>query len=55
VQPLQALNPARFNTPAILKRLASSWALAKLKGVAASISNQNILINTLGLQEANDS
>ena len=56
MQPLQALDPARFDTPAILKRLASSSrALAELKGVAASIPNQGILINTLGLQEAKDS
>jgi Fic family protein len=54
--PLDQLNPARFDAPAILKRLASSSrALAELKGVAASIPNQGILINTLGLQEAKDS
>jgi Fic family protein len=29
--------------------------LAELKGIAASIPNQEILINTLGLQEAKDS
>jgi Fic family protein len=53
---LDRLNPARFETPAILKRLASSSrALAELKGIAASIPNQGILINTLGLQEAKDS
>ena len=53
---LEQLNPARFETPAILKRLASSSrALAELKGIAASIPNQGILINTLGLQEAKDS
>lgn len=53
---LEQLNPARFDTPAILKRLASSSrALAELKGIAASIPNQGILINTLGLQEAKDS
>ena len=56
MQPLEALDPSRFDTPAILKRLASSSrALAELKGVAASIPNQGILINTLGLQEAKDS
>lgn len=56
MHPLEALDPARFDTPAILKRLASSSrALAELKGVAASIPNQGILINTLGLQEAKDS
>jgi len=54
--PLEQLNPARFDAPAILKRLASSSrALAELKGIAASIPNQGILINTLGLQEAKDS
>src|SRR5690606_29543667 len=30
-------------------------ALAELKGIAATIPNQGILINTLGLQEAKDS
>ena len=40
----------------ILKRLpAAHAALAELKGIAATIPNQNILINTLGLQEAKDS
>lgn len=54
--PLEQLNPARFETPAILKKLASSSRkLAELKGIAASIPNQSILINTLGLQEAKDS
>ncbi|MFZ2220846.1 MAG: Fic/DOC family N-terminal domain-containing protein [Rhodoferax sp.] len=54
--PLEMLNPSRFDTPAILKKLASSSRrLAELKGVAASIPNQGILINTLGLQEAKDS
>jgi Fic family protein len=54
--PLEQLNPARFDTPAILKKLASSSRkLAELKGIAASIPNQSILINTLGLQEAKDS
>ena len=54
--PLEQLDAARFDAPAILKRLASSSrALAELKGIAASIPNQGILINTLGLQEAKDS
>ncbi len=40
----------------ILKKLASAHrALAELKGISASIPNQAILINTLGLQEAKDS
>lgn len=54
--PLEQLNPARFETPAILKKLASSSRkLAELKGIAASIPNQGILINALALQEAKDS
>ena len=56
LHPLEQLDVARFDTPAILKKLASSSrALAELKGIAASIPNQGILINTLGLQEAKDS
>lgn len=53
---LESLDPARFETVPLLKRLAStSRHLAELKGVAAAIPNQGILINTLGLQEAKDS
>jgi Fic family protein len=53
---LQALDASRFERTDILKRLnGASRALAELKGVAASIPNQNILINTLTLQEARDS
>lgn len=53
---LEQLDHRRFETPEILKKLAaSSRKLAELKGVAASIPNQGILINTLGLQEAKDS
>jgi len=56
LQALDRLGAARFDTPAILKKLASSSRrLAELKGIAASIPNQGILINTLGLQEAKDS
>jgi Fic family protein len=56
ISPLTSLNPARFDRPDILKKLttASRW-LAELKGVAASMPNQSILISTLGLQEAKDS
>lgn len=54
--PLEHLLPERFDTPVILKKLAlASRKLAELKGVAASIPNQGILINTLGMQEAKDS
>ncbi|PTM12078.1 MAG: addiction module protein [Bacteroidetes bacterium] len=43
-------------TRKILKSLpAAHRKLAELKGVAAGIPNQSILINTLGLQEAKDS
>lgn len=53
---LHTLNPGRFERPDILKRLnGASRALAELKGVASSIPNQNLLINTLTLQEARDS
>jgi Fic family protein len=56
LSPLQSLDARRFETPPILKKLASSSRqLAELKGAAASIPNQAILINTLGLQEAKDS
>lgn len=56
MQNLSALQSERFDTAPILKKLASaSRKLAELKGIAASIPNQGILINTLGLQEAKDS
>jgi len=43
-------------TKKVLKALpAAHAALAELKGVASTIPNQSILINTLGLQEAKDS
>ena len=48
--------PIDFETKKILKSLPSAHAaLAELKGIASTIPNQNILINTLGLQEAKDS
>jgi Fic family protein len=56
IQPLTRLDPARFDRPDILKRLAAaSRQLAELKGVAAAMPNEGILISTLGLQEAKDS
>uniref|UniRef100_UPI00262F36CF Fic family protein n=1 Tax=uncultured Lutibacter sp. TaxID=437739 RepID=UPI00262F36CF len=43
-------------TKKVLKKLALAHrALAELKGIVSSIPNENILINTLGLQEAKDS
>lgn len=45
-----------IETKAVLKSLPSAHAaLAELKGIASTIPNQNILINTLALQEAKDS
>ncbi|MDO9212855.1 MAG: Fic family protein [Methylococcales bacterium] len=45
-----------IETKAVLKKLSkANTALAELKGVAASIPNESILINTLALQEAKDS
>ncbi len=56
IPPLTSLQSARFERPDILKKLAAaSRRLAELKGVAASMPNQDILINTLGLQAAKDS
>lgn len=53
---LSGLVAERFETPRILKSLAlASRSLAELKGVAATLPNQEILIRTLGLQEAKDS
>ncbi len=48
--------PINIETKAVLKSLPSAHAaLAELKGIASTIPNQIILINTLGLQEAKDS
>ena len=45
-----------LETKPILKQLSlASRALAELKGVAKTIPNENILLNTLVLQEAKDS
>jgi len=45
-----------LNTPEILKRaIDANRYLAELKGICNSIPNQDILINTLSLQEAKDS
>lgn len=56
ILPLEHLPPGRFDTPDILKKVtAAGRKLAELKGVAASIPNQGILVSTLGMQEAKDS
>lgn len=45
-----------IETKAVLKSLPSAHAaLAELKGIASTIPNQIILVNTLGMQEAKDS
>jgi Fic family protein len=45
-----------FDTKAILKKIpAARAALAELKGIAATIPNVSIILNTLALQEAKDS
>ena len=55
--PLALLPPkAELETRAVLKRLAPAHRyLAELKGMAATIPNEQILISTLALQEAKDS
>lgn len=56
LRPLTRLRSSDFESPAILKKTAlASRRLAELKGLAASIPNQGILINTLAVQEAKDS
>lgn len=56
IPPLSALDPRRFETAPILKRLSlASRNLAELKGMAATIPHQGILINAIGMQEAKDS
>ena len=56
LQPLTRLSPTIFESAAILKKTATAGRrLAELKGLAASMPNQAILINALVLQEAKDS
>ncbi len=53
---LTTLKERDFETTAILKAaVKASRRLAELKGVADTIPNQSILINTLAMQEAKDS
>lgn len=45
-----------LETKAILKKaIAAGRALAELKGIASTIPNQTVLINTISLQEAKSS
>ncbi|HKV52423.1 MAG TPA: Fic family protein [Gemmatimonadaceae bacterium] len=53
---LSQLDPRRFDSTSILKRVATAGRqLAELKGITVAIPNREVLINTLGLQEAKDS
>lgn len=55
-QPAFLPYPVELETKRVLKRLTGAHrALAELKGIAMSIPRQEILINTLTLQEAKDS
>ncbi|WP_432455868.1 MULTISPECIES: Fic family protein [unclassified Agarivorans] len=56
IESLPLPEPERLETRVVLKKLATAHRyLAELKGVAASIPNENILISTLTMQEAKDS
>lgn len=56
MRPLHQIDASTFETVPILKALnAATRQLAELKGKAATIPNQAILINTLAIQEAKDS
>jgi len=53
--PILPLN-IELETKSIMRKVATArGALAELKGAATSIPSENILINTLSLQEAKDS
>ena len=55
-EPIELPINVDLETKKVLKALpVAHAALAELKGIASTIPNQNILINTLGLQEAKDS
>ncbi len=54
--PLPVAAAIMLETPAVLRMAARAHrALAELKGAAATIPNESILIDTLALQEAKDS
>lgn len=56
IELLPLKNMAQWETRAVLKKTAEAHRyLAEVKGIAASIPNEAILINTLSLQEAKDS
>lgn len=48
--------PEEIETPKVLKKaIAANKVIAELKGIAQTIPNQSLLINTLSLQESKDS
>lgn len=56
LETLPLIDIEQWETRKVLKKLAEAHRyLAELKGIAASIPNEEILINTLALQEAKDS
>ena len=56
LEPLPVPGTLELETPAVLRLAARAHrALAELKGAAATIPNESILIDTLALQEAKDS
>ncbi|MCL1080331.1 hypothetical protein L2734_19655 [Parashewanella spongiae] len=56
ISSLPLINIEQWETRVVLKKSAEAHRyLAELKGIAASIPNEAILINTLSLQEAKDS
>lgn len=56
LEPLPVPGSIELETPAVLRQAARAHrALAELKGAAATIPNEAILIDTLALQEAKDS
>ena len=55
-EPQRLPPPSDLESKPVLKKLADAHrALAEFKGIASTIPNENILINTLALQEAKDS
>ena len=56
MESLYTIAKQHFETETILKQLLSAHkALAELKGVSKILPNEEILINTLSLQEAKNS
>ena len=52
LRPLARLHPATFEAPAVLRKTATAGRKLAELNLAASMPNQAILINTLGLQDS---